>query len=55
LTRYLNFYNHERPHQALDYRIPAEVYFGALSSQDRQHNPILKGAEPTLKTVTFLS
>lgn len=28
LTRYFGFYNHERPHQALDYQTPAEVYFG---------------------------
>jgi putative transposase len=28
LTRYFEFYDHERPHQALEYRIPAEVYFG---------------------------
>jgi putative transposase len=33
LTRYLTFYNHERPHQALAYRTPAEVYF--LSSTSR--------------------
>jgi putative transposase len=26
LTDYLRFYNHERPHQALDYRTPAAVY-----------------------------
>ena len=28
LTRYFNFYNHERPHQALGYRTPAQLYFG---------------------------
>jgi putative transposase len=27
LSRYLNFYNHERVHQALDYRTPADVYY----------------------------
>jgi putative transposase len=27
LTRYFEFYNRERPHQALDYQLPAEVYF----------------------------
>jgi putative transposase len=26
LGQYLTFYNHERPHQALDYRTPAQVY-----------------------------
>jgi putative transposase len=26
LTRYFQFYDHERPHQALDYRTPADVY-----------------------------
>jgi putative transposase len=26
LARYLTFYNDERPHQALGYRTPAEVY-----------------------------
>jgi hypothetical protein len=26
LSRYRAFYNHERPHQALAYRAPAEVY-----------------------------
>ena len=28
LGRYFNFYNFERPHQSLDYRTPADVYFG---------------------------
>lgn len=29
LSRYFPFYNDERPHQALDYRTPSEVYFSA--------------------------
>ena len=28
LAKYFAFYNEERPHQALDYRTPAEAYFG---------------------------
>lgn len=27
LMQYFQFYDHERPHQALDYRTPADVYF----------------------------
>lgn len=27
LAHYFEFDDHERPHQALDYRTPAEVYF----------------------------
>jgi len=29
LAAYFRFYNEERPHQALDYRTPHEVYFGS--------------------------
>lgn len=32
LTRYFNFYNYERPHQALDYQTPAQVYFKEQNS-----------------------
>lgn len=28
IGRYINFYNNERPHQSLDYRMPADVYYG---------------------------
>jgi putative transposase len=28
LKRYFDFYNHERPHQSLNYMTPSEVYFG---------------------------
>ena len=27
LKRFFRFYNHERPHQSLDYQTPAAVYF----------------------------
>jgi putative transposase len=37
LSRYLTFYNHERPHQALDYHTPAEVYFNTASVRTPQN------------------
>jgi len=49
LTRYLTFYNNRRPHQSLDYRTPAEVYFGS------QQKDTMKGAEPNLKIVCSVS
>ena len=32
LGKYLHFYNHERPHSALDYRVPAEVHNRATAT-----------------------
>jgi putative transposase len=40
LTGYFEFYNQERPHQALDYRTPAEVYFHSTAGNDE---PVLVG------------
>ena len=36
LGRYFEFYNLERPHQALGYRTPAEVYFDATLQRRRE-------------------
>jgi len=32
LAAYFRFYNEERPHQALGYRTPHEVYFGSAAA-----------------------
>ena len=32
IKQYFHFYNHQRPHQSLNYLTPAEVYFSTLSS-----------------------
>jgi putative transposase len=55
LARYLAFYNVERPHQALAYRIPAEVYFSSHNDQGQQIKATLKGGKPTLTKASFLS
>ena len=43
ISRYMNFYNQERPHQSLDYKTPAEVYFG-IYNQNRETSRYLKEA-----------
>lgn len=42
LGRYLAFYNDERPHQALNYLTPAQVYFSQLTLADllKNHHPV---------------
>jgi len=32
LERYFDYYNNRRPHRMLDYKTPAEVYFGDMKS-----------------------
>ena len=43
ISRYMNFYNQERPHQSLDHKTPAEVYFG-IDNQNRETSRYLKEA-----------
>lgn len=31
IAKWIDFYNNGRPHQALDYQTPAEVYYGAIA------------------------
>ena len=38
---YFNFYNHERPHQSLNYMTPAEVYFQRSGEGGRERCPHL--------------
>ena len=48
LEDYFCFYNHERPHQALGYRTPAQVHFGELEAQS-----LLEGGERVPQATLF--
>ena len=51
---YMEFYNKRRPHQSLEYRRPAELYFG-MSDKTRRTITKKKGGETTLKEAQILS
>lgn len=40
LKQYFHFYNHERPHQSLDYQTPAELYFQTMKNEKARILPI---------------
>jgi len=54
ITRdYVEYYNNRRPHQSLDYKTPAEYYFGFTNSFRQSYktlgsapNPVLAGRQP---------
>ena len=41
LTKYLQFYNERRPHQALGYSTPATIYFGKQSTSEKEEKSFL--------------
>jgi len=56
LTRYMTFYNDERPHQSLLYKTPAEVCFGHSIYKEKELTATKKkGEESTLNQVEILS
>lgn len=55
LTSYLSFYNHERPHQSLNYRTPAELYLTKPVEKELPKPKIKKGGNRTLNEAAFLS
>jgi len=52
LGEYIHFYNHERPHQALDYQTPAAVYCRVASLATATVTPITKGGNLTLENAS---
>ncbi len=55
INRYMEFYNHERVHQALAYRTPVEVYRDINNVTEQAPKEEKKGACHTLETANFLS
>ncbi len=59
IAQYLDFYNHERLHQSLDYRTPAEVYFGSShhtnTTANHTHQILMERRKCSLEQPQILS
>ena len=42
VTDYMNFYNHKRFHQTLNYKKPMNVYFESLQANDENYKTNMK-------------
>lgn len=53
IAKFIKYYNEERPHQALQYKTPHEVYFGQKAScKDLVRNPLLRTDSFSRKLIT---
>jgi putative transposase len=57
ISRYIEFYNERRVHQALEYKTPSEVYYGMsrVVNKEPEIMPIMEGGDNFLEVPQILS